>query len=46
MLIKGESQKLGTCENLYYATHKALIEVMPFAQQEEGNGQPTGYCNR
>jgi hypothetical protein len=42
---RGESLKLGTCEDLYYVTFEQLKAIAPQASQRPGNLPPAEYLN-
>lgn len=41
--IKGQSVKLGTCEDLYYATYDQVRAAASIATQQPGNAEPRDY---
>lgn len=41
--IKGESVKIGTCEDLYYVTIPQFKKSLPDMEQEEGSTDPKSY---
>jgi hypothetical protein len=42
---KGQSLKLGTCENLYYTTYQVLKKRVNYLMHVDGNLQPHKYLN-
>lgn len=41
---KNQPVKIGTCENLYYASYEKYVSILQFLKQEENNLPPEDYC--